>query len=352
MNEQVKGIGRIQNSHSVKKGKNYLLAIGINDYSHCPKLYNAVNDIEKFADLLQKKYSFDVAHTHILRNKEATSDNILTALKTLIQTVQVNDSVLIYFSGHGELDNVLDEGFWIPVEAEIGKTNQYIANSTIQKVLLKLNSRHTFLIIDSCYSGSLFLEGRSKFVSDAYDFPSRWGLTSGRNAIVSDGKAGTHSPFALALIRALQGTDKPMNVSALCDIVKQAVPADTNNRQKPIGEPLSIPGHEGGQFLFEPTETKTEVEKRAFDQAKNKKSVAALTKFLKDYPSSNNLEEVTKLLQEAEEDAAWKEATVMAGQTLQGLDGKLQPDKEWRMEVTDEFANRLYVLHINAEKPR
>jgi len=47
--------------------------------------------------------------------------------------------------------------------------------------------------------------------------------------------------------------------------------------------------------------------------------------------------------------AAWHEATVMAGQTLQRLDGKLQPDKEWRMEVTDEFANPLYVLHIHAE---
>ena len=48
----------------------------------------------------------------------------------------------------------------------------------------------------------------------------------------------------------------------------------------------------------------------------------------------------------------WREATVMAGQTLQGLDGKLQPGREWRMEVTDEFANPLYVLHINAEKPK
>jgi hypothetical protein len=50
--------------------------------------------------------------------------------------------------------------------------------------------------------------------------------------------------------------------------------------------------------------------------------------------------------------AAWREATVIAGQTLQGLDGKLQPGREWRMEVTDEFANPLYVLHINAEKPK
>ena len=50
--------------------------------------------------------------------------------------------------------------------------------------------------------------------------------------------------------------------------------------------------------------------------------------------------------------AAWKEATVTAGQTLQGLDGKLRPGRDWWMEVTDEFQNTLYVLHIRAEKPR
>lgn len=47
---------------------------------------------------------------------------------------------------------------------------------------------------------------------------------------------------------------------------------------------------------------------------------------------------------------AWEEATIRAGKTLQGLDGKLKPGHEWRMTVTDEFANPLYVLHISAEK--
>ncbi|MCK1543968.1 hypothetical protein IVA98_13655 [Bradyrhizobium sp. 160] len=46
--------------------------------------------------------------------------------------------------------------------------------------------------------------------------------------------------------------------------------------------------------------------------------------------------------------AAWKEATVMAGQTLHELDGKLAPGRDWRMEVTDEFQNTLFVLHIQA----
>jgi Domain of unknown function (DUF6894) len=49
--------------------------------------------------------------------------------------------------------------------------------------------------------------------------------------------------------------------------------------------------------------------------------------------------------------AAWKEATVTAGQVLQGIDGKLQPGREWRLEGADEFQNTLFVLHIHAEKP-
>jgi hypothetical protein len=50
--------------------------------------------------------------------------------------------------------------------------------------------------------------------------------------------------------------------------------------------------------------------------------------------------------------AAWKEATVMAGQILQSIDGKLKPGHDWCMEVTDEFRNPLFKLHISAEEPR
>ena len=50
--------------------------------------------------------------------------------------------------------------------------------------------------------------------------------------------------------------------------------------------------------------------------------------------------------------AAWREATVTAGQIIQDLDGKLRPGKNWRMEVTDESSKPLYVIHVCAEKPK
>ena len=48
---------------------------------------------------------------------------------------------------------------------------------------------------------------------------------------------------------------------------------------------------------------------------------------------------------------AWEEATKTAGQILQGLDGRLKPEHDWRMEVVDESQAPLYVLRIRAEKP-
>jgi hypothetical protein len=50
--------------------------------------------------------------------------------------------------------------------------------------------------------------------------------------------------------------------------------------------------------------------------------------------------------------AAWREATMTAGQIIQDLDGKLRPGKEWRLEVTDEFSNPLYVIHVSADRAK
>ena len=68
----------------------------------------------------------------------------------------------------------------------------------------------------------------------------------------------------------------------------------------------------------------------------------------------NILHETGQLDAEGEElpdaHAAWKEATVTAGQILQDIDGKLKPGHDWKMEVTDEFANTLFILQVSAKR--
>lgn len=72
--------------------------------------------------------------------------------------------------------------------------------------------------------------------------------------------------------------------------------------------------------------------------------------FFNVYHDGPELDEEGEELPDAQ--AAWQEATVTAGQIIQDLDGRLRPGKDWRMEVTDEFANRLYVIHLYAEEPK
>uniref|UniRef100_Q07NX0 DUF6894 domain-containing protein n=1 Tax=Rhodopseudomonas palustris (strain BisA53) TaxID=316055 RepID=Q07NX0_RHOP5 len=47
--------------------------------------------------------------------------------------------------------------------------------------------------------------------------------------------------------------------------------------------------------------------------------------------------------------AAWENATRKCGEIIREIDGDLKPGREWQMEVTDEFANPIYVIHISAE---
>lgn len=63
----------------------------------------------------------------------------------------------------------------------------------------------------------------------------------------------------------------------------------------------------------------------------------------RDYPD----EEGTEL---PNVDAAWKEATKIAGESIKDVDGKLRPGHDWRLEVTDEFRNPLWELHVRAQR--
>jgi hypothetical protein len=49
-------------------------------------------------------------------------------------------------------------------------------------------------------------------------------------------------------------------------------------------------------------------------------------------------------------EAAWLQATIVAGELLRDMAGKFQPGQEWRLEVTDERRNPLYILRVYAEE--
>ncbi len=229
--------------------KNYLLVVGINNYQHWPKLNNAVKDASDIATVLMGKYNFDFSNVTLVRDEQATRSNIYNSLRSMIEKVSPQDNLVVYFSGHGYFDPLLNEGYWIPVDAELNSSGDYISNTEILKVLGSINSQHTFLVADACFSGALFADSRRGFTDNVEKFKSRWGLASGRLETVSDGAIGNNSPFANRVIQFLRENEKDkFAISELIQFVKTQVAEDTN--QTPIGNPLKALGDEGGELVF------------------------------------------------------------------------------------------------------
>ena len=71
------------------------------------------------------------------------------------------DNLLIYYAGHGELDNDEERGYWLPIDADTTKRSKWINNSYILDNIKATKAKHVLLISDSCFSGSL-LQGNTE----------------------------------------------------------------------------------------------------------------------------------------------------------------------------------------------
>ena len=243
---------RIELSYSEKEegkaGRNYLLVIGINKYEHFSPLNNAVRDAETIRDILLEKYQFEAEYATSLFDKDASRENILEALYNLEDRITPADNFLLYFAGHGVMNTKGTQGFWIPVEAE-NKRAQFIANTRIRDILKDIEAHHTYLIIDSCFSGSMILRKAEQETNLLETLPSRRVLTSGRKQVVADGPSGGHSPFANCIIQFLKANQNK-GISAL-DLeyhVQKNTPKTAE--QHPEASFIHGMGDQSGQFVF------------------------------------------------------------------------------------------------------
>ena len=245
------------------------LIIGNDNYQdpvgRWPQLNTAVADAKAMETLLRENYGFsDIIH---LRN--AGRRDMLLALRELSQRVLPNDSVLVYYAGHGYLDNDTNKGFWVPVDAKGDDYTTYLRNSTIRDELSIIADRakHTLLIADSCFSGTLLRRGASKVLraeqNDSYfnkvaQKKSVQIITSGGIEYVDDNyRQSGHSPFSYFLMNELKHNDQPMvTVSELSTNVTKAVA--NNVDQTPSSGVLAGSGDELGEFIFVKVKLKLE----------------------------------------------------------------------------------------------
>jgi hypothetical protein len=243
------------------KGIYRALIIGNNQYNdkdgRWKSLKTAVSDSKSVEQLLTKNYGF----SDVQRLENASRRDVLKALDSLSQRVMKNDNVLVYYAGHGFMNSQTNKGFWVPVDAQGTDSTTFLRNSTIRDELTTIASRakHTLLVSDSCFSGSLLRAGNrgisieagnEKYYKKVANKKSVQIMAAGGVEFVDDNyKTSGHSPFTYFLLSELKNNDRPMlTVSELSTNVEKAVA--NNVDQIPESGVLQGAGDELGEFIF------------------------------------------------------------------------------------------------------
>ena len=244
-------------------GSYFALVIGNNKYQHWSRLDSAVNDANKIGQILSSKYNFKV--TSLI---DANRDEIMNAIFAMRENLKENDNLLIYFAGHGELDEEADRGYWIPVDGDIKNPTKWISNQYIIDQLKASKAKHIMVIADSCFSASLLRGNQEVNISNSLSqlskMKTRVILTSGGLGPVFDGGGeNNHSVFASVLINALLNQNKPFVTGEIFPQIREYVQnnvdalfvCDDNGNceedyQTPEFSVIGKTGHAGGDFIF------------------------------------------------------------------------------------------------------
>ena len=248
--------------HSHYLGNYHGLIIGINAYEEWSPLKTAVNDAIKLKQVLIEKYGFKEDNVTSRIDSEATRHQLIDDLRNIASMLKERDNFLIYFAGHGQLDDLTGDGYWIPVEGKLKSTSSWIAHSTVKNILSseKVKAKNIVVIADSCYSGTLLRGGQSSLSLTERNYDekllelaarrSRQVISSGGLEPVTDGGRDGHSLFAYYFLKALKENER--NIVDLENLFHSQVwePVTEIGDQRPTIGRLKTPMDEDGQFVL------------------------------------------------------------------------------------------------------
>jgi hypothetical protein len=230
-------------------GNYYALLIAESEYlaPGIPNLGNPVKDAISFKEILASQYTFNEENLFLLANPTRTE--ILQKLEQLTNDLNENDNLIIFYAGHGYWDTNKEIGYWLPSDAEANSNSNWLRNSTVKDYIGAIKTKHTLLITDACFSGSIFqtrgFKGEQVVAyQKIYNLNSRKGMTSGTLKEVPDVSVFLHTLNK----RLEQNEDKYFLASKLFLNLRDAVL--NNSPNVPQFGTIQGAGDEGGEFIF------------------------------------------------------------------------------------------------------
>lgn len=233
----------------------YALLIGVSQQkdTRISAIVSAADDVRRLRKTLLENYQFSEDRIRTLQNP--TRASLLNELEAISLNMGANDNLLVFYAGHGTYiaSGVVEQGYWLPYDAERGQTSSFVSNSDVKERIGRSRARHVLLVSDACFAGSIF-RSDELLVSNVnykalYSKMSRKAITSGNLELVP-----AKSVFIERLLQELEKNRKPYSSAReLFQALVEPV-AQTTGNQPQYGLLLKAGGGDGGtetgDFIF------------------------------------------------------------------------------------------------------
>jgi len=233
------------------------LIIGVANYQEVSSLPNAVvNDAQDIADVLRASAfcGYPDEHVTLLTDKQAALDEIRTALANLASAAMTDDTVAIFFSGHGARigKGEAATSALVPYDCKLSDTaGTTLGEAELSRTLASIKAARLLVIVDACHAGGVAtLKSETKgglFEGFSEKSLQRLATGTGRVVLASSRanetslvlKGARNSVFTAAMLEGLKGAaamapDGPIKVFDLFNYVSETVRQAAPGKQHPI----------------------------------------------------------------------------------------------------------------------
>lgn len=233
-------------------GNYYALLIAVEDYldKKICNLKYPISDAENLKDVLTRYYYFDENKIALLTNPKRGT--ILKQLDKYSKKLTPRDNLFIFYAGHGCWNDNREQGYWLPHDAHEKSSTNWISNGDLRDFIRGIDTQHTLLISDACFSGAIFksrgMPDYPKTIEEKYKIRSRKAITSGdASQIVPD-----HSVFIQYLINNLKKNkeDYLYAEKLYTNICDEFVFSNLSSQNPVFGKIQHAGDDGGGDFIF------------------------------------------------------------------------------------------------------
>jgi len=194
------------------QGRRWALLIGIEKYEHVPQLDYCGDDVRLLRGTLVKHAGYLPEHVHVLSDdapgsRSPSKGNILIELTTFLREARAEDTVLLAFSGHGELDKD-GNAYLVPIDGNSDLLEDTcILVKRLHELLARCPAQRKVVILDACHAGGK--KGPDDTSFDLTAMPPGKGLiellSCSRQQVSYEDATIKHGVFSRFLADALQG---------------------------------------------------------------------------------------------------------------------------------------------------